>query len=250
VRAFDLNRVGVASMVAALALGAAAGADQLRGERSDAQALAAQAQTIAQLQAEVNALRSTDPDWAAIVARVQPSVVTVTTDEDLGSGWVVQADRSGSDIVTNYHVVADAVANHETDFEVTRFDRTMSADLVRTDRLDDLAVLHVTQVLAPLATAAFRPKVGTAVLDLGSPLGLKGTVSVGVVSAYRSVFGSDYLQFTAAISPGNSGGPVVDGAGRVVGVATGKIVENGADGLYFAIPVQVLCAGLAKCEQA
>jgi len=237
-------------MVAALALGAAAGADQLRAQRSDAQARAAQAQTIAQLQAEVAALRSTEPDWAALVGRIQPSVVTVTTDEDLGSGWVVHADGSGSEIVTNYHVVADAIDNGESDFEVTQNDRTVSADLVRTDRLDDLAVLQVAAVLKPLVTAAFRPKVGTAVLDLGSPLGLSGTVSVGVVSAYRSIFGSDYLQFTAAISPGNSGGPVVDGAGRVVGIATAKIVDDGADGLYFAIPVQVLCAGLAECAQA
>lgn len=237
-------------MVAALAVGAAAGADQLVAERSGARALAAQAQTIAQLQAEVAALRATDPDWAALVARVQPSVVTVTTDEDLGSGWVVRADRSGSDIVTNYHVVADAVDRGESDFQVTQNDRTMSADLVRTDRLDDLALLHVAEVLRPLVTAAFRPKVGTAVLDLGSPLGLSRTVSVGVVSAYRSIFGSDYMQFTAAISPGNSGGPVVDGAGRVVGIATAKIVDAGADGLYFAIPVQILCSGLVRCAQA
>ncbi len=246
----DLNRVGVFSVVAALALGAAAGAGQLRGESSDARALAAQAQTIGQLQAEVAALRSTDPDWAAIVARVEPSVVTVTTDEGLGSGWVVQADTSGSEIVTNYHVVAAAIDKGESDFEVTRYDQTMSADLVQADRLDDLAVLHVAKVLKPLVTAALRPKVGTAVLDLGSPLGLTGTVSVGVVSAYRSIFGSDYLQFTAAISPGNSGGPVVDGEGRVVGIATAKIVYDGADGLYFAIPVQILCAGLARCAQA
>jgi len=237
-------------MVAALALGAVAGAGQLGGERSDARALAAQAKTIAQLQAEVGALSATNPDWAALVARVQPSVVTVTTDEDLGSGWVVHADKSGSEIVTNYHVVADAVDKGESDFQVTQYDRTMSAELIRTDRLDDLAVLHIAQVLKPLVTATFRPRIGTAVLDLGSPLGLTGTVSVGVVSAYRSIFGSDYLQFTAAISPGNSGGPVVDGAGRVVGIATAKIVDDGADGLYFAIPVQILCAGLAQCAQA
>jgi len=246
----NLNRVGVASMVAALALSAAAGADQLHQGRSDAQALAEQARAITQLQAEVTALRAGDPDWASVVTQVQPSVVTVTSDEDLGSGWVVRSDKNGSDIVTNYHVVAMAVEKGEDDIEVTQFDRSMSADILRTDPLDDLAVLHVVQTLKPLVTAAFRPKVGTPVLDLGSPLGLKGTVSAGVVSAYRSIFGSDYLQFTAPISPGNSGGPVVDAAGRVVGIATAKIVYDGADALYFAIPVQVLCSGLAECAQA
>ena len=58
------------------------------------------------------------------------------------------------------------------------------------------------------------------------------------------------VQLNGALNPGNSGGPVVDGAGRVVGIATAKIVDDGADGLYFAIPVQVLCAGLAECVQA
>ena len=249
-RGMDVNRVGVVSLVAALALGAAAGADQLRSSRTDAQTLAAQARTIGRLQSEVDALRASNPDWAAVVAQVEPSVVTVTTDEDLGSGWVARADASGSDIVTNYHVVADALARGETDIEVTQRDRIMGADVVRTDRLDDLALLHVGEKLKPLAVAARRPKIGAAVLDLGSPLGLSGSVSSGVVSAYRSIFGSDYLQFSAPISPGNSGGPVVDTAGRVVGVATAKIVDDGAEGLGFAIPVELPCAAIVVCAQA
>ena len=249
-RGVDANRVGIVSLVAALALSAAAAADQLRADRTDAQTIATQGRSIAQLQAEVDALRATSPSWAGVVAQVQPSVVTVTTDEDLGSGWVAHADASGSDIVTNYHVVADAIANGETDIQVTQFDRTMGADLIRSDRLDDLALLRVTEKLKALSVASLRPKVGTAVLDLGSPLGLSGTVSAGVVSAYRSIFGSDYLQFTAAISPGNSGGPVVDGSGRVVGIATAKIVEDRADGLGLAIPVQIACASLVDCVQA
>jgi S1-C subfamily serine protease len=249
-RGMDVNRVGIASLVAALALGAAAGADQLRSDRADAQALAAQARTIAQLRTELDAMRASGPDWAAVAAQVEPSVVTVTTDEDLGSGWVAHADASGSDIVTNYHVVAAAIKNGETDIEVTQLDRTMAADLIRTDRLDDLALLHVTAKLRPLVVAARRPRIGAAVLDLGSPLGLSGSVSAGVVSAYRSIFGSDYLQFTAPISPGNSGGPVVDGRGRVVGIATAKIVDDGAEGLGFAIPVEIACAAMVDCVQA
>jgi putative serine protease PepD len=249
-RNVNVNRIGVASMLAALVVGAAAGADQLRAEGSDAQALAAQAKTVASLQAELDAVRATDPDWAAVVSQVQPSVVTVMTDEDLGSGWVAHTDASGSLIVTNFHVVADAVAAGETDITVTQGDRTMNADVVHSDKLDDLAVLHVTEKLKALVTAALRPKVGAVVLDLGSPLGLQGSVSVGVVSAYRSIFGSDYLQFTAAISPGNSGGPVVDSMGRVVGIATAKIVMDGAESLGFAIPIQIACAGLVDCVQA
>jgi hypothetical protein len=88
------------------------------------------------------------------------------------------------------------------------------------------------------------------VMTAGSPLGLSGTVSVGVLSGFRSLFGSDYLQFTTAISPGNSGGPVVDRKGRVVGIATAKLMADGAEALGFAIPVQNACATLAACAQA
>ena len=246
----DVNRIGLVSLVAALALGAAAGAGQIRAGDRDAQALAAQARTIAKLQGEVDSLRASDPDWAAVVAHVQPSVVTVIAGDYLGSGWVARADASGSYVVTNFHVIRQAIDGGDTNFEVMQGDRTMPADVVRTDRLDDLALLHTSERLKPLVTAALRPKVGTAVLDLGSPLGLDGSVSVGVVAAYRSIFGSDYLQFTAAISPGNSGGPVVDSSGRVVGIATAKIVDDNADSLGLAIPVQIACGALVDCVQA
>src|SRR5581483_10890300 len=136
--------------------GAAAGADQLHASRSDAgaDALAAQARTIAALQAEVDALNAKEPDWASVAARLEASVVTVETHEDLGSGWVARSSESGSDIVTNFHVVAAAVDNGENDIQVTQFDRTMPAGVERIDRLDDLAVLHVARRLQPLATAA------------------------------------------------------------------------------------------------
>jgi putative serine protease PepD len=249
-----MNRIAALPVVAALAVSAvaAAAASGWRLDHGDgeAAALAAQARTIASLEAEVATLKATDPDWAAVAARTEPSVVTILTDEDLGSGWVVSSDRAGSDVVTNYHVVADAVARGEFDLKVARLDQTMSAELEKVDRLDDLAVLHVAERLPALTVAAVRPKAGSAVMDLGSPLGLRGTVSVGVVAAYRSLFGSDYLQFTAAISPGNSGGPVVDASGRVVGIATAKVIADGADSLGFAIPVQVACAALVECMQA
>ena len=248
----NVTRIGAASVAAALALSAvvAAAAGTWRSERSQADAMAAQSRTIAALRAEVESLRATSPDWASVVAQDEPSVVTVFTDEDLGSGWVVRSDKTSADILTNYHVVADALDKGEHDFRVVRFDHTMSADVVRADRADDLALLRVGEKLPALVTSTERPAVGAPVMDLGSPLGLKGSVSVGVVAAFRSIFGSDYLQFTAPISPGDSGGPLVDGAGRVVGIATAKIVYDGAESLGLAIPVQVACAALADCVQA
>ena len=74
------------------------------------------------------------------------------------------------------------------------------------------------------------------------------TISVGVVSGYRSLEGSDYMQFSAPISPGNSGGPVVDEQGRVLAVASAKLVGNGVEALSLGIPVQVACGALVTCS--
>ena len=244
----------VAAAVAAVLVGSAAAAalaGAWRVEQKDAQALASQARMIAHLETEVKALHEDSaPDWAAIAAEVEPSVVTISTDTDLGSGWIAHVDATGSDIVTNYHVVADAVAAGTTAVDVLRFDEVLKGSIARTDRADDLAVIHIRERFAALRVAPARPNVGAMVMAAGSPLGLSGTVSVGVVSGFRSLFGADYLQFTAAISPGNSGGPVVDRQGRVVGIATAKLLADGAEALGFAIPVHTACASLVACAQA
>ena len=247
-----LGRIA-ASVAAVLVVGAAAATagGAWNAERRDAQTLASQARTIAHLEAQVQSIDAkTAPDWSAVAAQVEPSVVTISTDTDLGSGWVAHSGSSGSDIVTNFHVVADAVASGKKAVDVLLLDRVLSGVIVRTDRTDDLAVVHVSERLTALVAAAARPRVGSTVMAAGSPLGLSGTVSVGVVSGFRSLFGSDYLQFTAAISPGNSGGPVVDRRGHVVGIATAKLLADGAEALGFAIPVQTACASLVVCELA
>ena len=82
---------------------------------------------------------------------------------------------------------------------------------------------------------------------VGSPLGLGGSVSVGVISGFRSVEGSDYIQFSAPISPGNSGGPVVDARGRVVAVASAKFEGPGIEALSLGIPVQTACTAAVVC---
>lgn len=87
------------------------------------------------------------------------------------------------------------------------------------------------------------------VIAVGSPLGLAGSLSIGVVSGYRSIDGSDFLQFSAPISPGNSGGPVVDGNGRVVAVAAAKFEGTGVEALSLAIPVQTVCTMLVTCDR-
>ena len=85
--------------------------------------------------------------------------------------------------------------------------------------------------------------VGEEIAAFGSPLDLGGSVTSGIVSGIRP----EGIQFTAAISPGNSGGPVVDNRGRVVGVAQAALVGDNAESLNFAIPSARVCSAFSLC---
>ena len=123
----------------------------------------------------------------------------------------------------------------QNEFSVTLADGTVKqAALYTVSSNLDLALLKIhgftTPKLEPLATP---PPVGTPVYALGSPLGLKGSVTSGVLSAVRR----DFLQTNAEIYPGNSGGPLVTEQGRVIGVNTMKMITDKFEGLGFAIPI-------------
>lgn len=236
-----IRAIVAAAVVVAVA---AAGFTYLvRGELAMQRQLALQQTRIASL--ERNAVSQTD--WASVAASVAGSVVTIETDNELGSGWVAHTDAAGSDVVTNFHVIADAWTAGHQNVIVRCGDATSTGTIVRVDASDDLAVVHVTDRWVALATAAQRPKVGATVMAVGSPLGLSGTVTIGIVSGFRSLEGSDYVQFSAPISPGNSGGPVVDARGRVVAVASAKLLGDGVEALSLAIPVQTACLSLVTC---
>lgn len=178
---------------------------------------------------------------------MQGSVVTVVTDTGLGSAWVISSGGGRSTMVTNFHVVEDVFTNGRRSVRVKREDLTYDATIVETSPEHDLAVLDAHVELPALAVSTDVPAVGDPVLAVGSPLGLGGTVSSGIVSGIRKEAGRELLQFSAPISPGNSGGPVVGLHGKVVGVAVLKAVAPGAEGLSFAIPSAVMCSTLDVC---
>lgn len=243
--------VRLVAAAVALIVAAVAGYSLWRIQSTTDQQLAAQQHVIDQLRANVDALQvraGQEPDWSATALRVEASVVTVETSHTLGSAWVARSDARGSDLVTNYHVVASEWSAGLNKVDVRQQDRTVSGTIVRVDTIDDLAIVHVEGAMTPLLTAAVRPKLGMTVMAVGSPLGLDGSVSIGVISGYRSLDGSDYIQFSAAISPGNSGGPVVDAMGHVVAVASAKLVGEGVEALSLAIPIQLVCENLAVCR--
>lgn len=190
---------------------------------------------------------------AELAATVLPSVVSIEVrgaeGVATGSGFVLRADGY---LLTNNHVVADASSGAPV--TVTFADgHEAAAELVGATTDYDLAVLKVDESgLTPLALGdSDDVAVGDAVLAVGSPLGLDATVTTGIVSAlHRPVQAGDAaqaafidaIQTDAAINPGNSGGPLVDAAGRVVGINSaiaqppGAMQATGSIGLGFAIP--------------
>jgi putative serine protease PepD len=181
-----------------------------------------------------------------VAERTLPSVVSVQApDGQAGSGFVF--DREGR-IITNAHVVESA-GQGGTVTVVLGDGQRREARVVGSDVDDDLAVLQVAdpEGLAPAqlgSSAGLR--VGDQVLAIGSPLGLAGTVTAGIISATdrQARIGDGrtrpMIQTDASINPGNSGGPLVNAAGQVVGVNTeiATLVRgSGSIGIGFAIPI-------------
>ena len=175
-------------------------------------------------------------DLAVLVARAAPSVVGLGHRRGQGSGVVLAADGY---ILTNSHVARSPGA-----LTVRLSDGvTLTGDLVGADDHTDLAVVRVQARLPePLELADTSPlSVGQLVVAIGNPLGFERSVSLGVVSAlFRSLPTNaggvleGLIQTDAAVNPGNSGGPLVDAEGRVVGVTTAMIAY--ASGIGFAVP--------------
>jgi putative serine protease PepD len=268
------RRIGTAAVVAATAFvfgagGVAVGAELLNNnDNSSTPAVGAPAANVTS-----SALNTSPKTFAGIAARVLPSVVSInvksTNEDDTGSGIVLRSDGY---ILTNNHVVAAASSGGTV--SVTFNDgSSASARIVGTDTLDDLAVVRVSKTgLSPASLGnSGAIQVGDPVLAVGSPLGLAGTVTSGIVSALNrpvetqqeqqqsSPFGLgnggstqaqqptviDAIQTDAAINPGNSGGALVDAAGQVIGInsAIASLGDNvlgsqsGNIGVGFAIPI-------------
>jgi S1-C subfamily serine protease len=196
------------------------------------------------------------PDFSRIAESVGPAVVGVisTVEADgkrlrgIGSGMVLSPT---GEVLTNEHVVRGAVAL----LVQLADDRQVPADIVVADHLLDLAVLQLRGELGSLPTVEFRgreqpAKPGEWIMAIGQPFGLGDTVTVGVVSGLGRDYGDlgrppdldpagiwSFIQTDASINIGNSGGPLVDLNGRVLGITTA--VRQDGQGLAFAIPSEM-----------
>lgn len=198
-----------------------------------------------------------DGSIADIAKRVLPTVVSIDvrsmSGAGTGSGFVIKSTATDSYILTNNHVAVGAGVG--ADIKVVFQDETeAAATVVGTDESYDLAVLKVSKGNLPVAVLGNSDDVvvGDSSIAIGSPLGLSGTVTSGIISALnrpvtageQSASFINAIQTDAAINPGNSGGPLVNGQGQVIGVnsaiaTTGSSMggQSGSIGLGFAIPI-------------
>jgi S1-C subfamily serine protease len=167
-----------------------------------------------------------------LVTRVAPAVVMIQTTGGRGSGFFISPDT----IVTNVHVVGS-----DPTVAIRRSDGTSATARVQTlSTAFDIAVLKLPagasdQRVVPLGTSA-AIRIGEEVIAIGTPLGfLQNSVSRGIVSGLREVGGATLVQTDAAVNPGNSGGPLLDRDGAVIGIIKSGFV--GSNGLSFAVAV-------------
>jgi serine protease Do len=175
---------------------------------------------------------------ADIAAHGLPAVVTIRTDETLGTGFVVRADGW---IATNLHVIVGG-PHVKVTLRDLRGDRELDVvEVLAASPEHDLALVRVEAHGLPIVALgdsdAMRP--GDSVVAIGNPLGLEDTVSNGLVSARRTIdAGTEVLQISAPIAPGSSGGPIFNDRGEVVGVAT-AVLQQGQN-LNFGMPARYL----------
>ena len=195
-------------------------------------------------------------DAKAVAAAVTPSVVSIAvttrTGGGTGSGSIYKTSSTESFIITNNHVIEEAVTSGTIEVELLNGD-VLPATIVGRDIAYDLAVLRVKTGNLPVIKLGDSAKisVGDPVIAIGSPLGLASTVTSGIISAFNRpvITGSagsesyvNAIQTDAAINPGNSGGALVDVAGKLIGVNSAIATlssggTSGSIGLGFSIPI-------------
>jgi S1-C subfamily serine protease len=165
---------------------------------------------------------------------VRAAVATIKTPTGSGSGFFVSADGyllSNQHVVGNERYVKVVLPNG---FEAT-------GEVLRKDRDRDVALIKTQSVgLLPLSLRGDEAGIGEDVYAIGSPLSerLSGSVTRGILSSYRTIADKRYIQSDVAILPGNSGGPLLDPQGNVIGIAVAGLGARGIAGLNFFIPIK------------
>ena len=187
------------------------------------------------IRGELALLKATREDFSGIIDEVIQRVVNVRTDLSGGTGFVV---GPGGYIVTNYHIIKGSRFVNVQTFE----GKIYNANLIGFDDFTDLALLQITGVFDILELAKSDDiQTGEKVIAIGNPLGLSFTVTEGIVSATKRQGPNGlyaYIQTDVTLNPGNSGGPLINKEGKVIGINNFKIW--GAESLGFALESDVI----------
>jgi len=182
-------------------------------------------------------------DATAIYERSVPSVVLITCADakgnlSQGSGIIMRTDGV---IATNYHVIASAVS---ASVKLHSGDKYDDVSVLASDERKDIAVLKINSTNLPVLTAGDSDsvRIGASIYVIGAPKGLEGSLSSGIVSGIRAadeldskLTGFRLIQVTAPISPGSSGGPLLDDTGRLIGLVFASRVDS--QNINLAVPV-------------
>ena len=188
---------------------------------------------------------------ASLASKLRDSVVTIEcivgTSGGTGTAWAAKVQMplgssNQSYLITNYHVISDCVARGSVDVILNNKTKLIGT-LASWDPDNDLAGIYISQKIEPMLWQGATPLQGGWAGVLGSPRGLPGVLTTGIVS---SVDTKDvWMTFTAPINPGNSGGPVFDSTGRVMAIATAKARDSEGFGIGNGTPL--LCEVVIRC---
>lgn len=168
------------------------------------------------------------------------SVVVVYTDTGVGSGFSIKENI----LITNAHVVSDSKK-----VAVNLYDgSTIDGTVIKTDFNKDLALIKTDTSITPLNLNAENVSIGQEVYAIGAPRDMPYTMTKGIISALdRKLGDNSYIQLDASVNSGNSGGPLVDDNGNVIGIITLKASD--AEGIGFAIPVSDISNFIENIEE-
>ncbi len=197
-------------------------------------------------------------DLSALIENVQRSTVTIRCKKSQGSGWVLDLGAPSEDasaeyieidrmfpyeVITNHHVIEDCVDSPER-VRARAGEEEYDAYLYSWDEKNDLAIVAISQEVPPLEIST-KPQPGWWAMAIGTPYGLEGSISIGnVMNTERS----DIIA-TTPLNSGNSGGPMVNSRGQVMGTNTWVLVEDDAQDWNVAVGTPALCDAVVLCEE-
>ena len=186
-----------------------------------------------------------------------------TRSKGSGSGFIYKIEGDSAYVITNHHVVSGG----DKWKVITSTDDELDGKVLGSDEYLDLAIIKINKKsymeAASIVTSENNPKLGDVVFTIGAPVGYeyRGTVTNGIISglnrlvevSVKNSLQEDYvmevIQTNAAVNPGNSGGPLLNASGEVIGVISMKLVENSIEGMGFAIPIDYAMSHISKLEK-